>query len=634
MATRLRSSGFLIALGMLLSLFVGSGPAAAGETCSEAAIGSCFPEYSAIAALVRTPDGYAAVGRRDDGFDLLRLSGNADVLDRVSVPLPPWLDETDSLTIEELVAGADDALVAIGWASIGPEQQQRQVGVIGRIDRGNQVVWSQPVSSSYETSTILYSAVHDPDAQRYIVVGRHTNGADNGKCAFWSQAFLLSVPEAVAGASFSPFFIGVPEPGPENRLALYDIAPAGTPGQFVAVGFATAKSAAGKGCQDNAMAVLVSGGANGDWSVGSRYLIGLKDAGEVAFSVVRTDDGRFLLAGQGSDSRSQARAALLAVFSFGEKPAMRAYPYPEDGSDRSGGDRYRVIVPLRTAGRYLAAGSGSASKESRNQGIWTIVSNSLDPTGPNEVLTGEAGSDIVDAALGSDGRVLAVGTHGDGDREVGWIGFIFEQRFTAKRRQPDSTLPMLSSSEEATGSVTLSEREIAAGTGLRSAGARRGAGIELRMALTAETDLTVSALPSQGDLDLALIDSAGRIAAFSSNLDDAGEYLSARLAAGEYRLKVIAVSDVGEYELRVARSAGAEDAVIGGLEALDNSGRSTLSGLLEGRGYGAAGNPDIGLGGDTMRSLLAFYNTFQAGIDASAVQQFIANAGQGNGAAQ
>jgi hypothetical protein len=628
-------TGFLRAFGALLCLLSGIGHAAAVEACSEAAIGQCFPEYSAVVALARTDNGFAAIGVQDGGFDLIRLSGDASVLARAYVANPSWMDASgaSSLTIEKLVKGADGALLIVGWASTGPAQNQYQIGVIGRVDRDNNVAWSEPIGFSNETSTILYSAAYDPEGKRFIIVGRHTNGADNGKCAFWSESLLLSVPEAVVGAGFSPFFLNAAQSGPESRMALYDIKATGRPGEFVAVGFATARGDKAS-CQDNAMAVLVSGGANNDWNVGKPYLMGLKEANEVAFSVVSIGAGRFMLAGHGSQAGTKARAALLATFEFGQKPVMRTDPYPDDGSDNSGGDRYRILVPLGTSGSYVAAGSASASRQSSNQGIWTIVSDGLDQPGKADFLTRQAGSDIEDAALGGDGRVLAVGTHSAGDQDVGWIGFIFEQRFTAERRPPDPTLPMLTQNEEASGSAIMPEREIVAGTGFRSKGAGKGTEFEVRMSFAAETDLVAAALPSTGDLDLALIDGSGRMAAFSSNLDEAGEYLRARLAPGEYSLKVLAVSDLGEYELRLAGGPGAEDRVMAALEALDGSARSALGKLLESSGYGIAANPDIGFGGDTVRSLLAFYNTFQPATDAGGVQQFIANASLGSGAAQ
>ena len=629
-ATFERIGGALVGAWILVAL--STGLVVAQQPCGEATVGSCYSKYTDIVALTRTDDGFAAIGKRADGIDLMRLSSNAELRRSTALTLPPWMgpDEISTLTIEKLVNGPKGWFLFVGWVSTGPKQNQRQSSLLGLVNPDNEVIWTAPITFSADTSTILYSAVYDAEHQRYLAVGRYTNGADNGKCAFWSQALIVSVPETGLPNGGFPIAV-VQQSGQimESRAALYDIQPTGTPGEFVAAGFGTAQNESGKGCQDNAMAVQVSAANNG-LNVGPPYFIGLKDANEVAFSIADIGDGRYMLAGYGVKAGSQARAALLASFAFGKKPATRADAYPRD--DKSGGDRYRVIVPLKTVGTTLAAGSASEGKNGRNQGIWTITPNSLDPAGSTDYLTRGAGSDIVDAALGPDGRVLGVGSvTGAGGEDMGWLGFIFEQRFTAKRRQPDKSLQMLTEAEETAGWAALSEREIAAGAGLRSKGARQGSEFELRVSFTAETDVTATAFAAAGDLDLALIDASGKMVAFSSNLNDAGEYLRAKLPAGDYKLKAIATSDVGEYELRLKKGDGSDEMVLSKLSSLDPTGRAMLSGLLENNGYDAAANPAIGFGGGTARSVLAFYNTFQSSADEGAVEQFIANASLGGG---
>ena len=628
------SAYLTLGIGSLIALLSVMPEAWTQEACSEATVGQCFPEYSAITAVTETADGFAAIGATYDGVELLRLSGNGEIAGRTNIALPSWLAQEGATPpkIEALAAGADGALLLVGWVASGPSGDQQQAGVVGLVDSAGNVSWSAPLKVSPESSVIFYSAAYDPAGKRFLVVGRHTNGADNGKCAFWSQGTIMSVPEADVTHQFPVYFVGQAVQGPENRSALYDIEPAGSEGQFVASGFATSKSASGKGCQDNAMALLVGGGMNNDWNVVGPIMIGSKDANEIAFGVASAGADRYLLTGQGGDPATGARAALIAGFGFiGAEPDLRADPFPEDGSDTTGGDRYRVLVPLKSAGSYLVAGSASASREDLNQGVWQIVSAALESPGPATYLTRKAGSDILDAALGSDGRVLAVGTHGKDGGDIGWLGLIYDQQFTAKRRQPDPGLPLLSQAEVAAGTVAMSEREIADGAGFRNNRVKAGSEFELHLSLVAETDLAVSALASEGDLDLVLADSSGKMIAYSSNLNDAGEFLHAQLQPGAYEVTVIAVSDIAEYEVRATKKGAVEDQVMTSLEALDPRSRRALSALLEGAGYGEAGNPDIALGGDTVRSVLAFYNTFQAAMQPEAVQQFVVDASVGAG---
>jgi hypothetical protein len=598
---------------------------AASQDCPEATVGVCFAEYKEISAIAAAGQGFAAIASRDDGLDLLDLdaAGRAVGTPR-SIAVPQWLAAAGmvELAIKRLVPGAEGSMLMVGWASL---QSEQQIGVLIMVDRQGAVLWSQQLVFGTDTSVIVYAAAYEASARRFVVVGRHTNGADNGKCEAWSQGLVASVAES-DGKIQSIRSIGNAASGFDNRIAFHDIAPAETAGQFVAAGFATHRNKKGNGCQDDAMAMMVGGGAANDWNLGQLYSIGGADTGEVAFAVAAAGGERFIVAGHGVDERTQARAALVASFAFDAEPFAATLPYPATGDDTSGGDRYRVIVPLREPGSILVAGSGSASKTGRNQGIWLVLSAALEPMGPMQTLTTQSGSDILGASLGDDGSVVAVGTHARETGSIGWIGRIFEpQAIPSERREPDESLPMFSQAEVASGSVQISQREIRDGIGFRQTNAKAGAEMELGFSLSDAGSVVVSALPSAGDLDVMLLDKTGRVVAFSSNLNDAGEYLSAALVPDTYRVKLVAVSDTAEYEVRLT-AANTEADVLAILQRLNAVSRKELSRFLEQAGYGTAGNPDLGFGGDTVRAVLASLNTVWPEIKPEAVEKFVVGA--------
>ncbi|MER8842832.1 hypothetical protein NKH86_29845 [Mesorhizobium sp. M0913] len=601
--------------------------APARPACAEAVIGDCYPQYSAISAVVEAGSGFAALGEQETGFDLLRISASGKILGHITIDPPTWVGpEASAPKFEDMVAGPDGTLLLIGWAVVTEADISYQAGVVALVSMGGAVTWSNPLRQSGGTSTILYAGTYDTAGKRFLVVGRHTNGADNGKCEFWSQGIVLSIPEADVTHAFPVRFVGASEPGPRNRIALYDIMPIGAKGQFVATGFATAK-AAGNRCQDNAMAVQISGGAKSDWTIGKPYVIGAGDADEDAYAIADGGKGRFLLAGKGTFSNTGAPAALLAAFTFANAaPMVRIDPFPEDGSDTTGGDRYRVIVPLKEEGRYLVAGSASQRRQDRNQGIWQFISSTLESPGPANFLTHESGSDIAGAALGQDGRVLAVGTHGQGKNTIGWMGLLNDQVTSAgTRREPDSQLPMLDAKDMEAGSIVVSRNEIGNGVGFRGPHMTARAQMEFRFSLVDAIDITATALASTGDVDLALMDSHGAILAYSSNLGDAGEYLHAKVGPGDYGVKLIAASYVSDFEFRTM-SADVGKEVMLSLSGLDPDGRKALNAFLKNAGYGDGGNPDIGLGGDTVCSVLAYYNTLYADFRPAELDSVIANA--------
>jgi hypothetical protein len=610
---------FLLFAALFLALTAAS--VRAQEACEETTTGACYPEYITISAITATDDGYTAVAVAGSDLELLRLDADANIVDRFLLPPPDWLpNQTNMPAIDKLVTGAAGSVMGVGTVTSG----NQQIGAVFYLSPDNRTQWSAALFVDAESSVILYSGAYDPADQRYLVVGRHTNGADTGSCSKWSRGLILSIPENDI-TNLAAYFEGPQEAGLENRVAFYDIAPTGSRGEFVATGFATSP-APGGGCQDNAVAVNVRGGATSQWSVGSRFLIGSPDENEVAFAVSAIDSRTFLIAGQGTDTQTGARAAFLAEFGFfGSAPALRYDPFPEDGSDRSGGDRYRTLTRLGS-GSVIVSGSVSESRQARNQGIWRVQAPGMGGASPLNFLTREAGSDIFATALGADGRVLAVGRHGAGRGDVGWMGFVFGQKLVVDRRDPDPNLELLTPQQARAGSLTLTANDVSSGFGYRDI--RFGAGLEyeVRFTIDRKTDIAASALPLDGDLDLVLVDANDSVLAISANRGSAGEFTIADLEPGDYTLKVVAIADVGEYELRIRSGQSLSEPVLESLNALHRDGRNKLAEMLSASGYLSPASADIGFGAAALASLLAYYNSFNTVIDVAGVQQFIASA--------
>lgn len=595
-------------------------PAGAQEACDDASVGLCFGRYSAITAAAATTSGFSAMASMGNQLELLRLDRGGQPVGEVQLRRPDWLaPDLPAPVVNALAARPDGGILAIGWATQQGEDKLRQVGAIALVTVDGDATWLDPVTLDDKASIILHSAVYDASADRFMIVGRVTSGGDDGTCKEWSQAIAFSVsaePEqSVSRRTIARF--GSTGKGPRNRVALLDVVPGQKANEFVAVGFMTEANMRLDGCQDDAIAMRLEQ-ANGSWRLGKPYALANSMENEVATAIVAAGGGRYVFAGNGALA-SKAKATLTGSFGFsGGPPGTQTLALPDAG-DANGGDRYRALAAMRAPGKFLAAGSASASRAGRNQAIWTTIRADGNAEGQTRYLSRDGGSDILDLAVGSNGRILAVGTHGSGTARIGWLGMVLDQQLiAAKRRLPDPALPLI----ETNAATAFVDADIAKGTGLRRRSASAGQAFEMPIVLSAEMELSVSALAARGDLDMLLSAKDGRFVAQSSNSGDAGEYLSAKLPAGEYRLTAIAASDVGEYEVRLARQS-LEAGTWSVLLQLDAATRQELAAQLESAGYGSAGNPTIAFGGDTVRAFLAYCMTFTPSLDPDAVSQFV-----------
>ena len=612
-----------------LVVFAPSFPARADQ-CDEATIGECLPDHTEVTALAWIDGEFIGVGARENGLDLLHVSASGELIEAETLDLPRWITgaaPAASARIDKIVPGPDGALLLVGSAPLSANGQLLQQGLLGRRSADGTVGWAPPIKLLPDTSVIFYSAVYDAANNRYMVVGRHTNGSDSGHCTAWSQSIAIVVPDGDLSGRYRYSLLGEQAPGPYNRSAFYDIVPMATPGEFMLTGFGTAPAPSGGRCQDNAIYIHAAFSDEKGWAWLGGSLVGEASSGEVAFAIAPAADGNYAIAGYGTDPRSDTRGALAILVSpTGSPPDMHHLPYPPDGSDKTGGDRFRVLVPIESGTALLAAGSASTSRSARNQAFWQVLGLSLDPRRPPELLTTEIGSDIEAAATGPDGRVLAGGLHRTSDGQEGWIGIIQKGLSLAERRAPDASLLALSPAEKKKGYLEFSTREIAAGTGYRTRDVAADSVFEARFSLGEQTDMAVSALAVGGEIDIALLDGQGRIVAVSDNVEEAGEFIGERLEAGDYRVLVVAATDVGEYELRVGHAPFSQDEMIDRLMGLEPQLRHSLDVALHEGGYGATSNASIGYGAAGVDAIVALANTRQSVLDVNSVMQFVATA--------
>jgi hypothetical protein len=179
-------------------------------------------------------------------------------------------------------------------------------------------------------------------------------------------------------------------------------------------------------------------------------------------------------------------------------------PFPKDGSDKTGGDRFRTVVPLPD-GRFLVAGSVSSSAQAPNRGAWRIVADDLKDEQPLMVMNNPRSTEILDAALSVDAGVLAVGRWMDeSGRRMGWSGFIHDAKSSniqasGDRRLPDSQLPRLKSLPVSNDAFQIPDNAISKGAAYYDEAVAAGSQIDLRLSLARTETLRISAHTKSGD---------------------------------------------------------------------------------------------------------------------------------------
>jgi hypothetical protein len=628
---------FYLTLAVLVSTN-GALISAAAAACGDEAQVQCPAAFESIGAIVPSGDGFTVAGQLRGSpsrtVALLRLNRAGAVRGNVfSIPLPANFSSDGSAVSEprKLIALPNGDVVLLAQIAVTEGASVRQIAWAARITPNDRVMWTRTFPDA-GVSTIFHSGHYEANGDRLILVGRRTNGLDpSSRCEKWSQSWVMPL----AAANGQPLVANLIAFGTQarsftNRQAIYDITPADRVDNYVVTGFLTAKHGEFEGlCQDNIFVATLTQSGN-RWTLSQVQSIGSSNANEVAFAIRPAGNGRYLLAGYGRDQATGAPAAQayrvrLVPFAI---EGFLSTPYPADGSDKTGGDRYRLIIPLAANAYFILAGSVSVSRDAPNQGMWQVVSADLRAQAPPNVVS-STGSDILDAVLTQDSKVPAVGKWVDEGRSIGWMGFIGDSTLSAgrtasARRCPDARLPRLSSLPNSSGAIELPPTALSAGAAYFERDLQANSQLDLSISVRASSRITISTCPEAGDLDLVVIDASNQPVAFSNFKKAATEYLAATLTPGNYLISIIAQTRVPAFELRIGPFASAEAKAMSKLERLSEQQRMQFADTLVGAGYNSPSNPAIALGGESVRAFLAIQESAQREIEPGDVRQFVA----------
>jgi hypothetical protein len=603
-------------LAVVAAALMLSTPAAGGCLRSEGV--QCPEDFKSLSAVAWAGDHFALAGLEKtatlSGLAVLHVSHDGRTLRKVTIPWPQELsyDANISADVRKLVSLPNKTLVLIANL-LTKEPTPKYSGWVIGVSSDGKMIWSQ-VFADDSASIILNSAYYETTADRIIVVGRKQIGSENPPCANWSQSYIQGV-TGTNGKLVQPSIVqGTQVRGPSNRQAIYDIEAGETKGTFVLAGFATAPRKGGGICQDGMLvSTLIEQGVD-QWRLADARRLGSKDGNEVAFSIRSIGRGSYLLAGYGRDLVTSAPAAQvyrikLAPFAI---EASKSFPYPEDGSDKDGGDQFRVAVPIEDGSRFVVAGSVRTRAKDAKQAAWRTISADLSQVEPFAVLNEPGGSDILDAAISPNGRVMAVGTAGmdNTDEQLGWFGFIGTSRNVAAsnqlfRRDSDRRLPKLSSLPISDGVFQLPPTAASAGAAYLQDQVASLSNIDLALSVLEEKTIGITAHATSGDVDLLLLDASKRLVTFSNFKGSATELMIARLQPGKYTISVIAQDNIRDVEIRISPAREINTSDIARLQTLSEAQRVRLSEQLVSDGYTPAVEPVIAFGAESVRAVIA-----------------------------
>jgi hypothetical protein len=582
---------------------------------------ACRTDFTTISSVARVSSGFMAVGQIKNGTDLnlglLRLTRSGQPASVSSLPIPAEL-ATDGKNVvgeaRKIIALPDGGAVVLAQLIVGGD---KQIAWALRVSDSGSVVWNRAFTSDPVGLTIFHAGYFEKNSGRLIIVGRRTAGFDEGRCTSWSQSMIVTLKASDGQQEIPTFFLGTQGAGPNNRQAILDVIAGERPNTYVVTGFSTSANAAKPGfCQDDVLVQTLTlsqpkaqNPASDTWTASAPKKFGTADAAEGAFAIKSLGHGTYLTAGYGKAPGGAPAAQAYRVKltpSFAVEGPMNT-PFPLDGSDKSGIDRFRAIVPLADNSRFLLVGSGSTSRQDRNQSLWQAVSADLKSSPPRQFKS-QTGSEINDATLSESGRVFAVGRWFDDNGEAyGWLGFIdlegTNETVSLKRRQPDIQLPPLSDLTKSDSVYQIPAAKLFSVPGYFGRDLTESE--SLSFSLTNSRTVRISALADSGDLDLVLFDRNNRPIAFSNFKGSATEILIVTLSPGNYTISILANSPSRLYEVRLVpyRELTADALVL--LQEIPEDQRLTLSKTLISSGYASSPEISIAFGSETLRSLAA-----------------------------
>lgn len=606
-------------LTVLLSL---TGPTGGHAACGDPAGVRCVPAVDMLNAIVRVGAGFVTAGSAArDGVvlpTLLRLSGAGEITRTTLLPWPGERapDPKAGSEPRRLVALPGGDVVVVGQAHHGDDPSTFSWAM--RVTEAGRVVWSR-VFSEPPATVVLAALLHDPATDRIMMVGRLTEGSDDGQCLKWSQSLAVVV-QAADGRVVGRVVRGDKGSGPTNREALFDIAPGDRPGRFVVAGFNSVPvRRPGRRCLDAAYVGALMPGQGGSLALSTLGRFAAREASEVPFSIRPAGPpSTYLLAGQRRDEVGVAPAALAVLVQTAPRFAVvrpLATSYPSDGSDKSGSDRFRVVAVLPEEKRVVLAGSVSTSEKAQNQAMWQTAASDLARFDPPAIVA-TPGTDVNDAAVGQDGTVLLVGRWTDGDgRRVGFIHTLTGSSSAAAfrpvaaasrtpalarvRQTPVASLPVVGDS------YRLPPEATTVGGVWGGGPIPAGKQASLSFTLARPATLRVAASADRGQADLLVVDGEGRPVSFVNDRRSAAEMLIVTFPAGDYAVKLLAHGGAGSYQIRLEPAAEIPVRALGLAQRLTEDDRRALAAQLAALGYAVGAEPEMAFGAETIRALIA-----------------------------
>lgn len=628
------SAPFAVFAATVVRTFIFVGPALAA--CGDEAKVRCHPDFETLQAVARSGDGFTAVGilrgASRKGAALLRLTSTGAARGSIfNIPLPATPHAPTSITLAKLLALPNGDVVLLGDIAVGDDKTERKMAWAwaARIAPNDRVVWNR-IYPDGANLTLFHSGLYEATGERIILVGRRSSGSDDYSCENWSQSWVMPV-SAANGQLLSPITLNVfGETGksPTNRQAIYDITPAESTGTYLVTGFLTRRAEGlNAECQDNLLIGTLTQGNNNRWALSSVQSIGLSNWHELGYAIRPAGGGTYMVATHGRDDRVGAPAAQ--VYWVRAQPfAVRdrlSTPYPSDGSDKWGVDRFRVLVPFAGNTRFLAAGSvATANTAAARRGLWQVFAADMRFKDEAHVFRSPGGSEVFDALLTPDQKVLAVGRWTDEGREVGWFGFIGDTGPPVAQLPSNRSLPSFSDLPESEGVRQLPSAAFSTGVGYLERDWPADKRMQLALSVPAAArPLKVAALAASGDVDMVIVDAEKRPVAFTNFKGSAKELMIATLPPGRYLLTIVAQSRVPSFEFRLGPFAGPDAQVMAKLDGLSFQQRQRFAADLVLGGYTAPSNPDIALGSESVRAFLAIQESVNTAIEPRDIGKYV-----------
>jgi hypothetical protein len=591
----------------------------------------CWSDFDRFGAVAWAGNEFVAVGhlrnRPDSDWALAHIS--ADGRRGAVNELPPSHDENGqsnvtAVELQRIVPLPNGVFALIGWVHF--TRSNWLAGIVLAVDASGRFKWAG--SPGYTDANAMFrSGIYDASANIVIGVGRRTSGRDpDGTCRDWSQSYIQGF-DASSGALVEPQILnGEPAPGPRNRQGLYDIAPAGRPGQYAFVGFQTVPDSTGARCTDEILAGMVAPGNRAgktQWTIAPVIVFPDDGVGnEDGYAIRAVGPNEYVLAGQIGDytnGPSLAHGVRFSINPTASNPLILKGSLDSPTGDLAtahGGARFRVVTPVGDASHLLFAGSASSTSKGGNASLTQVVSTDFSKVERPVVADGGA-ADIADAASSPKGQVLTAGSAiDDKGQRVGWLELFGSGAFRSdtapgavagQRAVPDRSAPALLKSLARVGSAyQLPDSAVVGPSRYYLTGLPAGLPLDIAFSVPSPSLIHARVLVGSGHMDLTLSDGDGRLLDFSNNRGGAPQVLLDRLRPGKYTLSLLAENDVKDVEFDIGRAEPVDFVAISkAIFDMTPDARDKLSELLAKAGVSPPSEPSIGAGGETLLSLLA-----------------------------